>query len=79
MIGPYHLNEIFLDDVRVGEADLLGRVDEGWQLVQDVLSFERVGIARYARCERLLLEAPQLLGPQWASLPTTCTGDGCER
>ena len=30
------------------------RVNEGWTLVQEVLAFERVGIARYARCERLL-------------------------
>ena len=54
MIGPHHLNEVFFDDVRVTEADVLGEVDQGWQVVQEVLAFERVGIARYARCERLL-------------------------
>ena len=54
MMGPHHLNEVFFDDLRVTEADVLGTVDEGWSIVQDVMSFERVGIARYARCERLL-------------------------
>ena len=37
---------------------MLGTVDEGWQVVQEVLAFERVGIARYARCERLLSLRP---------------------
>ena len=69
MIGPHHLNEVFLDDVRVTEDDVLGVVDEGWQVVQEVLAFERVGIARYARCERLLDQAPVVLGDQWEALP----------
>ena len=54
MMGPHHLNEVFFDDVWVTEADVLGTVDGGWSVVQEVLSFERVGVARYARCERLL-------------------------
>ena len=58
MLGPHHLNEVFFDDLRVTEADVLGTVDEGWKVVQEVLAFERVGIARYARCERLLQAAP---------------------
>src|SRR3546814_11977475 len=58
MLGPHHLNEVFLDDVWVTEADVLGEVDQGWKVVQEVLAFERVGIARYARCERLLQAAP---------------------
>ena len=58
MMGPHHLNEVFFDDLRVTEADVLGTVDAGWSIVQDVMSFERVGIARYARCERLLTAAP---------------------
>lgn len=69
MIGPHHLNEVFFDDVWATDADVLGTVDDGWRVVQEVLSFERVGIARYARCERLLQEAPGALGPQWDDLP----------
>jgi alkylation response protein AidB-like acyl-CoA dehydrogenase len=69
MIGPHHLNEVFFDNVWVTEADVLGTVGQGWQVVQEVLAFERVGIARYARCERLLLWAPSALGDLWDNLP----------
>ena len=74
MMGPHHLNEVFFDGVRVTEADVLGTVDQGWQVVQEVLAFERVGIARYARCERLLLAAPAVLGDQWETLPGELRG-----
>jgi len=69
MMGPHHLNEVFFDDLRVTPADVLGTVDDGWSIVQDVMSFERVGIARYARCERLLAAAPTVLGDRWDDLP----------
>ena len=74
MLGPHHLNEVFFDGVRVTEADVLGPVGGGWQVVQEVLAFERVGIARYARCERLLLAAPRVLGDQWQALPAELRG-----
>jgi alkylation response protein AidB-like acyl-CoA dehydrogenase len=74
MIGPHHLNEVFFDGVWVTEADVLGPVGEGWRVVQEVLSFERVGIARYARCERLLQWAPSALGDQWDGLPEELRG-----
>ncbi len=69
MMGPHHLNEVFIDDLRVTAADVLGTVGEGWKVVQEVLAFERVGIARYARCERLLRAAPEVLGQRWDELP----------
>ncbi|MFC9981075.1 acyl-CoA dehydrogenase family protein [Gordonia sp. NPDC127522] len=69
MLGPHHLNEVFFDGVRATEADVLGRVGAGWPIVQDVLAFERVGIARYARCERLLIEAPSALAERWEVIP----------
>jgi alkylation response protein AidB-like acyl-CoA dehydrogenase len=69
MLGPHHLNEVFFDDLRVTDADVLGTVDQGWSIVQDVMAFERVGIARYARCERLLAAAPAVLGDRWDDLP----------
>jgi alkylation response protein AidB-like acyl-CoA dehydrogenase len=69
MFGPHHLNEVFFDDVWVTDDQLLGPEGGGWQLVQEVLSFERVGIARYARCERLLQWAPVALGDEWDELP----------
>lgn len=69
IMGPHHLNEVFFDDLRVTDAEVLGEVGAGWSIVQDVLSFERVGIARYARCEKLLLDAPEALGAAWDQLP----------
>ena len=74
MMGPHHLNEVFFDDLRVTEADVLGTVDEGWSIVQEVLAFERVGIARYARCERLLQRRPTVLGDRWDDLPAELRG-----
>jgi alkylation response protein AidB-like acyl-CoA dehydrogenase len=74
MLGPHHLNEVFFDDLWVTEADVLGPVDEGWKVVQEVLAFERVGIARYARCERLLRIAPAVLGDRWDDLPPELHG-----
>lgn len=73
MMGPHHLNEVFFDDLRVTDADVLGVVDEGWSIVADVMAFERVGIARYARCERLLAAAPEALGERWDALPAELT------
>jgi alkylation response protein AidB-like acyl-CoA dehydrogenase len=69
MVGPHHLNEVFFDDLWVTDADVLGEVDAGWKVVQEVLAFERVGIARYARAERLLMRAPAVLGDDWEELP----------
>ncbi len=74
MMGPHHLNEVFFDDLRVTDDDVLGTVDDGWTVVQSVLAFERVGIARYARCERLLQLAPNALGEHWSGLPDELRG-----
>ena len=74
MLGPHHLNEVFFDDLRVTDADILGTVDHGWSIVQDVMAFERVGIARYARCERLLAAAPAVLGDRWDAIPAELRG-----
>ena len=70
MLGPHHLNEVFFDDVWAGPDSVLGGVGEGWAVIRRALAHERVGIARYARCERLLSEAgdriPEHLRSQWA-------------
>ncbi len=54
MLGPHHLNELFLDQVEVRRDELLGQENGGWAVMRGVLAFERVGIARYARADRLL-------------------------
>lgn len=74
MLGPHHLNEVFFDDLRVTPADVLGTVDDGWSIVADVLSFERLGIARYARCDRLLHMAARVFGDAWNDVPAELRG-----
>jgi alkylation response protein AidB-like acyl-CoA dehydrogenase len=54
MLGRHHLNEVFFDDVVVGPDEVLGEIGDGWSVIRRALAHERVGIARYARCERLL-------------------------
>lgn len=70
MIGPHHLNEVYLDEVYVPDADVLGEIGGGWGIIADVLGFERIGIARYARTEKLLREVPDHLGVEgWGAVP----------
>lgn len=69
MLGPHHLNEVFFDDVKVGDHEILGEVGGGWQVIRDALAFERVGIARYARCESLLERLRAQIGGEWGQLP----------
>ncbi|HMG40503.1 MAG TPA: acyl-CoA dehydrogenase family protein [Acidimicrobiales bacterium] len=69
MLGPHHLNEMFLDEVHVGPEDVLGEIGQGWTVIREALKFERVGIARYARCDRLLTLLRQALGDRWHDLP----------
>jgi alkylation response protein AidB-like acyl-CoA dehydrogenase len=54
IMGSHHLNEVFFDDVVLHRDELLGELDHGWAIIDLVLRFERVGIARYARNDRLL-------------------------
>jgi len=56
MLGEEHLNEVYFDDVAVGPEDVLGVVGSGWDVIRYVLMVERIGIARYARDERVLAE-----------------------
>ncbi len=71
MLGPHHLNEVFFDDVWAGPDAVLGGVGEGWAVIRTALAHERVGIARYARCERLLSALGRELAPHWDALPAS--------
>lgn len=69
MLGEHHLNEVYFDNAWVPDDQVLGDVGAGWDIVAEVLGFERIGIARYARSDRLLREAPAALGERWHALP----------
>ncbi len=54
MAGKSEFSEIFFDDAAIPASDRLGDEDAGWTLVGEGLAFERIGIARYARANRVL-------------------------
>jgi alkylation response protein AidB-like acyl-CoA dehydrogenase len=56
IMGSGHLHELFFEDVVAHDTDILGAPGQGWEIIRAVLDFERVGIARYARSDRLLSE-----------------------
>jgi len=67
MAGDHSFSELYLTDVRVPRAALLGAVDEGWSVATRTLSNERAGVANLylgerAKLDRLLAAAPPL-GP----------------
>jgi alkylation response protein AidB-like acyl-CoA dehydrogenase len=45
MTGESHFSEVFLDDVRIPAANLLGGEGEGWRVAQTTLNSERSSIA----------------------------------
>jgi hypothetical protein len=69
MMGDHHLNEIFFEGVEVGPEDVLGEVDGGWDVIRTVLSFERIGIPRYARSDRMLSQLWPTIAAEPASAP----------
>ncbi len=69
MLGPHHLNECFFDNVWASSEEILGGVGGGTTVIRRTLSYERVGIARYARCDRLLSLLSRELEGTWATLP----------
>lgn len=59
--GDTEINEVFLDGVRVPEANLVGELNKGWNCAKYLLSHERFGAARVGRCKRELAFLKQLL------------------
>jgi alkylation response protein AidB-like acyl-CoA dehydrogenase len=69
MLGRHHLNECFFDNVWASSEEILGGVGAGSKIIRRTLSYERVGIARYARCDRLLSLLSRSLEGEWNTLP----------
>ena len=47
-------DEVILDGIRVSQADVLGEVDDGWQVINQVMPLERTGVDTAAKACRLL-------------------------
>ncbi|WP_316520093.1 acyl-CoA dehydrogenase family protein [Kitasatospora brasiliensis] len=53
-IGNERFNEVTFSGLRVTEEDVLGRVDDGWQVIGQVLGLERTGVEFQAKARRWL-------------------------
>jgi len=50
--GESHFNEVFIDGARIPPENLLGRINEGWQVLQTALAYERSVMGDLARGPR---------------------------
>lgn len=55
--GRHEVNEVFLDNVRVPGANLVGQQNRGWEVAKFLLSNERTSIARTGMTRHLLRRA----------------------
>jgi alkylation response protein AidB-like acyl-CoA dehydrogenase len=60
MTGESHFNEVFLDDVRVPQANLLGGYNAGWAVLNQMLLHERIALSAGTTGARL---APDTFDP----------------
>ena len=54
MLGSDHFNQVFMDNVRIPRANLVGELNRGWYVATTTLDFERSGIQRIVFAETLL-------------------------
>jgi alkylation response protein AidB-like acyl-CoA dehydrogenase len=64
--GSAHFSEVFMTDARAENADLIGRLNQGWEIAQTTLSYERGGnslarVTRYAAAFGRLVQAARTL------------------
>ena len=71
MDGCHHVNEVFLDDVRVPAENLVGEEGRGWTYAKFLLSNERILSAETGRAMRQLAHLKALV----ASTPSDGIGD----
>ena len=50
--GAHHVNDVFLDNVKVPLANLIGKENEGWTCAKFLLANERLGIAEVPASKR---------------------------
>lgn len=62
MDGSHHFNEVFLDNVFVPDAMVVGEIGQGWKQVTSELALERSGPERFMTTFPLLVELIRRLG-----------------
>ena len=67
MAGAHDFNEVFFEDVEVGEDAVIGQVGAGWRQVSAELAYERSGPERWLSAFRLLAPALEALGADASS------------
>jgi len=60
MGGRHYFNEVFLEDVRVPAANLVGEANRGWYVAMTLLDFERSNIGGVVAARRSLLRLLEL-------------------
>ncbi len=59
--GDHHINEVFLDDVRVPVANLVGKEGDGWTYAKFLLNNERLLAAEVGKAQRLMSQLRALM------------------
>ena len=54
MVNEHNFNEVFFEDVRIPDSNLVGDENRGWYQVATALDYERSGVATYAEGKRNL-------------------------
>jgi alkylation response protein AidB-like acyl-CoA dehydrogenase len=60
------LNEVYLDNVKVPTANLVGELHRGWDCAKYLLGFERTGIAGIGSCKQQLMRLKRVIGAKSA-------------
>lgn len=62
--GGEDLNEVFLDNVKVPKANLVGEINKGWDYAKYLLGFERTGIAGIAPSKFQIMRLKEIAAKQ---------------
>ena len=66
MDGGFEVNEVFLDDVRVPRANLIGEENKGWTYAKFLLGHERTGIAEVGASKQRLRKLKEIASAETA-------------
>jgi alkylation response protein AidB-like acyl-CoA dehydrogenase len=77
--GEHHLNEVFLTDVEVPAANLLGEENQGWNYAKNLLSHERTASAEIFWSKRQLTKLRAAAAREFRDGRPVASSDGFRR